>query len=231
MHGNDEVDDIHVLRSRLAEYERLWRAASPRLEAFARLERLAEAQASTPEAVARRATVARAEARIVELRAETDALEATIGQLGTEVHRLDDERAEAMRRLGDVERQLGFVDGELQRRTADRQAVERELSSLLALRDQRSQEVAELTQSRDDLYVEVAELLEGIEDIHGSGGFAGANQLAAVLPAGSAGGKITAEQFGEDSDLAGFDEFFNADIGHDKSRDWILGDAGSTSPI
>lgn len=221
-----ELDDVQVLRSRLLEYERLWQSASHRLAAFARLEELAEQQSTTPEALARRAALARYEERMGDLQAEVQALQATAAHLSAEVARFDERRAEAVRRFGEAHRQLEVVEGELERRSAEHEAIERELADLLAARQQRALEVQQLTESRDSLYLEVSELLEGMEALH-QGGFATASDLNRVGPA-VAGGKIDPDRYGADEVDGAFEEFFNADVGHDRSRDWILGGRGAS---
>lgn len=200
-------DDLDDLRVRLAEHERLWAAAADRLDAFARLEALAEAEATTPEALARRAAVAQADARLARLEAEAAAAGATCDQ--------------ATRRLGDLEREIDRLQAEHRRCSADLDLVEGELAALLQSRDQRGQEIAELTQSRDELYIEVAELLEGLEDLHREG---------ALPPPPTASAAIRASTLSDadrldfaDDDSSAFQQFFSADIEHDKSREWILG--------
>jgi chromosome segregation ATPase len=222
-----DLDDAPALRSRLVEYERLWAEASARLAAFARLEELAQQQAVTPEALARRVAAERYEARVSQLRSEVEALEATAASVNAEIARYEAGRLEAVRRFTEAHHRLQALEADLTRLVADRDVQHQELLTLTAQLDQRAREVHELAESRDSLYLEVTELLEGIEAVQDAGGaFATATQRAAVT---EAGGKIDPVRFGDEDDADAFDEFFNADVGHDRSRDWILRDAGPSA--
>jgi chromosome segregation ATPase len=174
--ADDET--LEELRSRLAEYEEIFRKAAPRLAALRKLEEVAREQRTTPAAVA-------AEAALILLGERTRDKEA-------ELRRLTDEVAEILN-------DLQLLRNEAARLMVDRRALDDELASLRAdlgaLRSRRSADQP------------------------------GQHRMIAVedQEAGPPTRTVSGFELDDDDESRRFDQFFHANVDHDKARDWILG--------
>lgn len=204
--------EVSELRAQIAEYERIFKSAAPRLAAFRRLEEIAREKKTTPEAVAAEAAVdllnresESLAAQVVRFQEERDELEREVamllGKKEAEIEIIDDLKIENH----DIHMEVGEILDELTLLREDAVRLMSERSDLeLHIRALRL-ELAHLEKRRADGASEVdrSERPNGVP-----GKFKGEFDLGS-------------EEESDESDR--FDKFFHAKVEHDKARDWILG--------
>lgn len=217
-----ENEELLELRAQVAEYERIFASAAPRLAAFKRLEEIARERKTVPEAVAAEAAmeVVKREQQDVERRslrvaATRDALEGEVSML------LEKKKAaiEALRQLkvehDDVHQEVGEMLDELNLLRGDAAGLMSERSELELHVRALELELAHL-EKRQASALSAEAAVEGLAPTHGNperGQPAGPGEPPAF--------ELEAAEEHEESRL--FDEFFHANVEHDKARDWILG--------
>jgi chromosome segregation ATPase len=195
----DPFEEAALLRARVEAFEARWAAVEARLRAFDRLEELAREQATTPEVLAARSALAVVERRLATYEAEAEQREQRLAVLGCDLQELDAARDEAGRRLADATRELEVLGRERRRLAEETERCREELAGLVAERASRLRE------------------LDGLD--HAPAVRAATMPDPALLELGD----------DDEPDARAFEEFFNAEFEHDKSRDWILGGADAPS--
>lgn len=205
-----DEEKLQGLRRQLAEYEQIFRTAAPRLAAFKRLEELARDQKTTPVAIA-------AEAALVMLTRESVGMREEIGRLETACSNLKGDLAML---LQSKDRTTDELDGLRIEHGGIQAEVVEILNELHLLRNDAVRLLAERRQLQQELQVLRAE----VGQLHGRRTEAQpvASEQAVMVAAVP---RRTAAGFALDDDDEGrrFDDFFHANVEHDKARDWILG--------
>lgn len=215
--------EVAELRAQVAEYQRIFDKAAPRLAAFRQLEELARERKTDPAAVA-------AEAAIEVLKREQEDLEQQRAALAEQRDNLEKEVAML---LGQKQDEIEIID-EITIESHDiHQEVGEILDELLALREDAVKLMAEKSDLElrvQALHLEVAlleekktkgadpdtsEVITDITDITDSD--------SDTRPSRSRASDFEKNEDNEEEEERLFDEFFHAKVEHDKARDWMLG--------
>ena len=207
-----EQGEVAELRAQIAEYERVFKSAAPRLAAFRRLEEIAREQRVTPEAIA-------AEAAIDLLERERKALTEQVGKLE---QARDELEKDVVIMLNKKKAEVEIID-DLKIENHD---IHMEVGAILDELASLREDTVRLMSERSDLELhvralrlELAHLEKGRAQLRGH---SGPVDEAAAVP-GKFSGQFELASSEEADESERFDKFFHAKVEHDKARDWILG--------
>ncbi len=200
----DPPQEVNTLRERLAEYERAFEAAAPRLAAFKRLEELAREQKTSPEAVAAQAAID------VLVKQESDA-QIRVGELTTARDALSSEVSLLLIEKKEKEEAMTIIETE-------HGALASEVSELMAEIESIRLDAIRLMKERENLKLEI-EALRNERDIAVADGDTITVTPGSVAPGSDVSFSADDDEGGDDA----FNRFFEAETGDDKARDWMLG--------
>lgn len=230
--------EIDALRDRIAEYEQAFAAIAPRLAAFKQLEDLAKSRSATPEAVAASAAVRTLKREAEEAAGAVEELRAERGSLQTEVSLIliqkksHEDRVRALKHDCElVVKERNLLRAQRDKFAQEQKSFEDELSKANEQLSKMEVEAVALHAELKDRQPGEGEPVDSTEEVNPAQE-ADEDQNASGAEDTDAPGaeydgpKRRSDDFGfgeasEDGDEA-FDRFFEADIAHDKSRDWIL---------
>ena len=221
-----DAAEIRELRAQVAEYQRIFDKAAPRLAAFRQLEEIARERKTDPASVAAEAALEVLKRDQIELTKQRDDLEKEVamllGRKQDEIEIIDEITIES----NDIHQEVGEILDELLLLKEDAVRLMSEKTDLELNIQALKLELALLQEKKVKAKKEVAGLPAAPDatenpDRSGEPAVSRGSRTEDLQPGKAC--DFDAEAENEDEEGRLFDEFFHAQVEHDKARDWMLG--------
>lgn len=207
VNDSDRSDEIEELKTRLAQYEKAFAVARPKIAAFQRLEELAEAQGTTPEAMAAEAAIAVQKEQEAELRQ-------SIERLNTDREIAREELSVTLKHKKEVGDEMTLIQNE-------HDSLAYEVSELISEIESIRVDAIRLMKERSALQLEVEALRNERAAVDHEEPVIEVNDQPAAADAVPVKTEVSDLDAFEPDDA--FSRFIEVDRGKDKARDWFVG--------
>ncbi len=222
--------EIRELRAQVAEYQRIFDKAAPRLAAFRQLEEIARERKTDPASIAAEAAIEVLKRDQIELTNQRDNLEKEVamllGRKQDEIEIIDDITIESNnihQEVGEILDELMLLKEDAVRLMSEKSDLELNIQALkLELALLQEKKVKAKKADKADQSEDSANPAPTVTNESSSKETVSKEALASELKPGKAC-DFGVEDENEEEEGRLFDEFFHAQVEHDKARDWMLG--------